>query len=110
MFVAAYGAAAGNLALICTASGGVYIGGGIAPKILPRLQDGPFLRAFLDKGRMEDYLRRVPIRVILNDRTAMLGAARCAAEMAAGGAVRCEAGLSGSLPRSAAYRELERPA
>jgi glucokinase len=110
MFVAAYGAAAGNLALICTASGGVYIGGGIAPKILPRLQDGPFLRAFFDKGRMEDYLRRVPIRVILNDRTAMLGAAQCAAEMAAGGAVQCAAGLSGSVPNSAAGREVGRPA
>ncbi len=92
LFAAAYGAAAGNLALICTAVGGVYIGGGIAPKILPRLQDGPFLRAFLDKGRLADYLERIPVRVILNDRTAMLGAARCAAELPARPSAPCEAG------------------
>ena len=83
MFVSAYGAAAGNLALTGTAAGGVYIGGGIAPKILPRLAGGSFIRAFLDKGRFEPYLRRVPVRVLLDDRTAMLGAARRAAAMAA---------------------------
>jgi glucokinase len=83
MFVSAYGAAAGNLALTGTAVGGVYIGGGIAPKILPRLTDGSFIRAFLDKGRFGAYLRRIPVRVLLDDRTAMLGAARCAAAMAA---------------------------
>jgi len=82
MFVAAYGAAAGNLALTGTAVGGVYIGGGIAPKILPRLTGGPFIQAFLDKGRFAAYLRRIPVRVLLNDRTAMLGAARRAAAMA----------------------------
>jgi glucokinase len=82
MFIAAYGAAAGNLALLGTAVGGVYIGGGIAPKILPRLTGGSFIRAFLDKGRFAEYLRRIPVRVLLNDRTAMLGAARCAAAMA----------------------------
>jgi glucokinase len=81
MFLAAYGAAAGNLALIGTALGGVYIGGGIAPKILPRLTAGPFVGAFLDKGRFAAYLRRIPLRVVLNDRTAMLGAARGAAAM-----------------------------
>jgi len=86
MFVSAYGAAAGNLALTGTAVGGVYIGGGIAPKILPRLTGGSFLRAFLDKGRFGAYLRRIPVRVLLNDRTAMLGAARCAAAMAAAAA------------------------
>jgi glucokinase len=79
MFIAAYGATAGNLALIGTAIGGVYIGGGIAPKILPRLAGGLFLRAFLDKGRFAAYLERVPVRVVLNDRTALMGAARCAA-------------------------------
>lgn len=83
MFISAYGAAAGNLALTGTAVGGVYIGGGIAPKILPRLAGGSFIRAFLDKGRFEAYLRRIPVRVLLNDRTAMLGAARRAAAMAA---------------------------
>ena len=82
MFISAYGAAAGNLALTGTAVGGVYIGGGIAPKILPRLTGGSFIRAFLDKGRFAAYLRRIPVRVLLNDRTAMLGAARRAAAMA----------------------------
>lgn len=82
MFISAYGAAAGNLALTGTAVGGVYIGGGIAPKILPRLAGGSFIRAFVDKGRFEAYLRRIPVRVLLNDRTAMLGAARRAAAMA----------------------------
>jgi glucokinase len=82
MFISAYGAAAGNLALTGTAVGGVYLGGGIAPKILPRLAGGSFIRAFLDKGRFEAYLRRIPVRVLLNDRTAMLGAARRAASMA----------------------------
>jgi glucokinase len=81
MFISAYGAAAGNLALTGTAVGGVYLGGGIAPKILPRLAGGSFIRAFLDKGRFEAYLRRIPVRVLLNDRTAMLGAARRAAAM-----------------------------
>ncbi len=78
LFAAAYGAAAGNLALVGTATGGVYLGGGIAPKILPKLQEGGFVRAFLDKGRFAGYVERVPVRVILNDKTAMLGAARCA--------------------------------
>jgi glucokinase len=86
MFVAAYGAAAGNLALIGTAVGGVYIGGGIAPKILPRLTGGGFVRAFRDKGRFAAYLESIPIWVVLNDRAAMLGAARCAAAMATVGA------------------------
>lgn len=76
VFVAVYGAMAGNLALIGTATGGVYIGGGIAPKILPRLADGLFLQTFLAKGRYTPYLERVPVRVILNDRAALLGAAR----------------------------------
>lgn len=81
VWLALYGAAAGNLALLGTATGGVYIGGGIAPKILPRLH-GRFLRSFLDsfleKGRFRDYLRAMPVRVILNDQAALLGAARMA--------------------------------
>jgi len=76
LFVAAYGALAGNLALLGTATGGVYLGGGIAPKILPRLTGGPFLQAFVAKGRFVPYLEKVPVRVILNDRAALLGAAR----------------------------------
>lgn len=83
MFVAAYGAAAGNLALVGTATGGVFLGGGIAPKLLPRLQDGVFLRAFFDKGRFRGFLEAVPVRVILNDRAALLGAARHAAALLA---------------------------
>lgn len=76
IFAAVYGAVAGNLALTGTATGGVWLGGGIAPKILPRLTDGLFMQTFVAKGRFVPYLERVPVRVILNDRTAMLGAAR----------------------------------
>lgn len=79
LFTAALGAAAGNLALLATATAGVYLGGGIPPKILPRLQDGPFLAAFTDKGRFRDYVAKIPVRVILNPETALLGAARVAA-------------------------------
>jgi glucokinase len=75
-FVAAYGALAGNLALLGTATGGVYLGGGIAPKILSRLTGGLFLQAFIAKGRFVPYLEKLPVRVILNDRAALLGAAR----------------------------------
>jgi glucokinase len=78
MFVAAYGAAAGNLALVGTATGGVYLGGGIAPKILPALAEGAFLRAFFDKGRFRAYMEAIPVRVILDERTALFGAARLA--------------------------------
>jgi glucokinase len=81
MFVASYGAAAGNLALLGTATGGVWIGGGIAPKILPRLSDGLFLQTFTAKGRFVPFLEKVPVRVILNDRAALLGAARHAASL-----------------------------
>lgn len=67
---------AGNMALKVLATGGVYIGGGIAPKIFPKLQTPAFLAAFADKGRMRGILETMPIRVILNDRTALRGAAR----------------------------------
>lgn len=82
IFAAVYGATAGNLALTGTATGGVWLGGGIAPKILPRLTDGLFLQTFVAKGRFVPYLERVPVRVILNDKTAMLGAARRAMTLA----------------------------
>jgi len=81
IFVEAYGALAGNLALLGTATGGVYLGGGIAPKILRQLSAGPFLAAFRAKGRFVPYLEKVPVRVILNDRAALLGAARHAASL-----------------------------
>ena len=80
LFVALYGAAAGNLALTLLATGGVYLGGGIAPKILPKLKDPVFLNAFLTKGRMRPLLEAMPVRVILNDQTALFGAARYAVE------------------------------
>jgi glucokinase len=81
MFVAAYGAAAGNLALVGMAVGGVYLGGGIAPQILPKLTEGLFMEAFLDKGRFHSLLERIPVRVILKTETAMLGAAYYAARI-----------------------------
>jgi glucokinase len=79
LFVSLYGAEAGNLALKLLATGGVYLGGGIAPKIISKLQDPIFLNAFTAKGRLKPLLQAMPVRVILNDRTALLGAARCAA-------------------------------
>ncbi|MFL6215009.1 MAG: glucokinase [Blastocatellia bacterium] len=80
LFVAVYGAFAGNIALVLKATGGVYIGGGIAPKILEKLKDGTFIGAFMEKGRMSSLVATIPVRVILNDKTALLGAARVAAE------------------------------
>ena len=75
LFCSTYGAQAGNLALIMMALGGVYLGGGIAPKLLPWLRRGSFIDAFVGKGRFESLLRSIPVKVILNDRTALLGAA-----------------------------------
>ena len=75
MFVEAYGAEAGNLALRGVATRGVYLGGGIAPKLLPALRDGAFLRAFADKAPMSRLLSAIPVHVILNDRAGLLGAA-----------------------------------
>jgi glucokinase len=75
LFVQLYGVEAGNLALKMMASGGVYVGGGIAPKILAPLADGAFMVAFRDKGRMQGLLEHMPVRVILNDRTALYGPA-----------------------------------
>ena len=83
LFVAAYGAVAGNLALVGLATGGLYVGGGIAPKILDALRAGPFLAAFRDKGRFRELVERVPVRVVLEPETALLGAARVAARGAA---------------------------
>lgn len=75
MFVTLYGAEAGNLALKMKASQGVWIGGGIAPKILTRLKRPGFLEAFRDKGRFRAFMEAIPVRVILNDQTALRGAA-----------------------------------
>jgi glucokinase len=75
LFVTLYGAEAGNLALKMKATRGVLIGGGIAPKLIRKLREPRFLAAFLDKGRMLPLLKRIPVRVILNDQCALLGAA-----------------------------------
>jgi glucokinase len=75
IFAGAYGAETGNIALKVLASGGMYIGGGIAPKILKTLQNGAFVQAFLDKGRLSPLLESIPVRVILDDTCALLGAA-----------------------------------
>jgi glucokinase len=74
-FVRLFGAETGNLALKIMSRGGVYLGGGIAPKILPRLQSGPFLDAFFSKGRMRPLLEAMTVKVILNDRAALYGPA-----------------------------------
>ncbi|MEO8259455.1 MAG: glucokinase [Acidobacteriota bacterium] len=79
MFVEAYGAEAGNLALRGVATGGVFVGGGIAPKILPAISDGRFMRAFLDKAPFVSLLAAMPVKVILNPETGLLGAAVFAA-------------------------------
>jgi glucokinase len=79
LFVELYGAEAGNLALKTKATGGLYIGGGIAPRMLDQLKSGAFLEAFRAKGRMRPLLEAMPVRVVLNPGTALLGAAQRAA-------------------------------
>jgi glucokinase len=79
LFARIYGAEAGNLALKLMAVGGVFVGGGIAPKILPKLRDGVFLEAFVDKGRFRPLLERIPVRVVLEPRAGLYGAAGYAA-------------------------------
>jgi len=93
MFVSAYGAQAGNLALTVLSVGGIYIGGGIAPRILEKLKDGTFMRAFTDKGRLSQLLVSMPVRIILESRCALVGAAAYAEARAAE--------LSGISPRAA---------
>jgi glucokinase len=75
MMVSIYGAEAGNLALKMLATAGVYIGGGIAPKIADKLKGSQFMDAFTDKGRMRPLLEAIPVRVVMNDQTALLGSA-----------------------------------
>jgi glucokinase len=83
MFAAIYGAAAGNMALVMKALAGVYVGGGIAPKIIEKLKDGTFIGAFMDKGRLTPLVANIPVRVIMNDKAALLGAARVGARSTA---------------------------
>src|SRR5262245_27747809 len=78
LFISCFGAEAGNLALKFLATGGVFIGGGIAPKIIQKLKEPAFKEAFTQKGRFKHLLEAIPVRVILNDKTALFGAARYA--------------------------------
>lgn len=93
MFVSAYGAEAGNLALKVLSVGGLYVGGGIAPKVLEKLKDGTFMKSFVDKGRLSQLLINMPVRIILDSGAALLGAAAYAESRAAE--------ISGISPRAA---------
>ncbi|WP_299414502.1 glucokinase [Acaryochloris sp. IP29b_bin.148] len=84
LFIAAYGAEAGNLALKLLPYGGLYIAGGIAPKILPLLQSGEFLQAFHQKGRVSALLQNIPIHIVLNPKVGLIGSALYAAQRSAG--------------------------
>ncbi len=81
LFLSAYGAATGNLALTALAMGGVYLGGGIAPKLVASFPSSGFLQSFTDKGRYSDLLAGIPVHVVLEPRTALLGAAKVALQM-----------------------------
>jgi glucokinase len=96
MLVSAYGAEAGNLALKVLSVGGFYIGGGIGPRILEKLKDGTFIKAFTDKGRLSQLLINMPVKVILESRAAVLGAAAYAEARAAE--------MSGMSPRAASVK------
>ena len=80
MFISIFGAVAGNLALIGLTRAGIYLGGGIAPQILPKLRDGLFIESFTSKGRFQKLLQRIPVYVILYEQAQLLGAAVCAFE------------------------------
>jgi len=79
LFISLYGAEAGNVALRYLATGGIYLGGGIAPKIIERLKGPGFMLAFTSKGRLSPLLEAIPVQVILNEQSALLGAGRFAA-------------------------------
>ncbi|MGM3304796.1 glucokinase [Anabaena sp. WFMT] len=81
LFVEAYGAEAGNLALKLLPHGGLYIAGGIAPKILPLMQDGSFMLNFTQKGRMRSILEEIPVHIILDQQVGLIGAALCASRL-----------------------------
>jgi glucokinase len=74
-----YGAEASNLALKTMATGGLFLAGGISPKILPKLKESSFMQSFLEKGRMRSLVEAMPVQVIMNEKAGLLGAARCAA-------------------------------
>lgn len=81
LFVSIYGSEAGNLALKALAINGLYVGGGIAPKLIAKMKDGTFLRAFTAKGRYKTLLGSIPVKVIMNPKTALLGAASVGAQL-----------------------------
>ncbi len=81
MFVSIFGNLAGNFALTCMATGGVYLGGGIPPKILSKFKEDIFMEAFTNKGRFRGLLEKIPVKVILNDKAALIGAAYYAAQL-----------------------------
>ncbi len=80
LFASVLGSEAGNLALKVLAMGGIFIGGGIVPHILPFLKEDQFMKAFADKGRLSAILSKIPVKVVLNEKTALLGAAQFARE------------------------------
>jgi glucokinase len=82
LFASIYGAEAGNLALKAMAVNGVYLGGGIAPKLLTKLKDGTFMKAFTNKGRYKRLMGQIPVHVVMNQHTGLLGAAATAAFLA----------------------------
>jgi glucokinase len=79
LWIAVYGAEAANLALKVMATGGLFLTGGISPKILAKLTGPTFMQAFLDKGRMRPLVEGIPVQVVTNEKAGLLGAARCAA-------------------------------
>ena len=81
VFVSIFGSVAGNPALTGAATGGVYLGGGIPPKILSKLKEDIFMNAFTNKGRFKDFMKKISVRVILNDRATLLGSAYSAFEL-----------------------------
>jgi glucokinase len=85
LWISVYGAEAGNLALKAMATGGIFLGGGISPKILPKLTGPLFMHAFVEKGRLRPLLEGIPVQVITNDKAGLLGAARCAATKSSNG-------------------------
>jgi glucokinase len=82
LFASIYGAEAGNLALKALSLDGVYVAGGIAPKLIQKLRDGTFMKAFTNKGRYKRLLSEIPVKVVLNQYTALLGAASVAGVLA----------------------------
>jgi glucokinase len=81
LWIEIYGSEAGNFALRTVSRGGMYVAGGIAVKILPKLQDGKFAAAFIDKEKLSEFLKQISIYVVLNEEAPLLGAAHCASTM-----------------------------